>query len=138
MNNRTPGKKTLHPFWTIWFPLIVVLVLISVLAVLIIIATVRDIAAPAVWAQISTILLVIPAMLTGILILVFLLVSIKGMKRLIPGVSPFLFKAGVVSKKVRRMSSIISKILVTPFLWMKKGRAFIESRAKCHRPSNWL
>lgn len=136
MKNRSPGKKTIHPFWTIWFPLIVMLVLIFMLAILIIVVTAKDIAASAVWAQISTILLIIPAMLAGILILIILLLSIKGMKRLIPGVSPFLFKARITSQKARHFTSLISKILVTPFLWLHKSHAYLQSCFKFRRPSN--
>jgi hypothetical protein len=63
----------------------------------------------------------------GIIFFFLLLVSIKGMKNLIPKVTPLLSKTLFYSNKINHYSKILSRVLIKPILWVHQGNSIIKS-----------
>jgi len=127
MNDRIQNKKTVSYFWTIWFPMILVLVLVVALVIIVIVGTSENIQVPVLWAQISTIFLIIPALILGIILFLVLLVSIKGMNNLKPKITPLFSKTLSYSSKINHYSKILSRVLIKPILWVHQGNSIIKS-----------
>lgn len=134
MNDQSRRKPAIDPFWSIWFPLGFVLFAVLVVVILLIIGTVSNSAVSTLWAQISTIFLIIPAMIIGIILFLFLVLSIRGMSNLIPKISPFMAKASEISSKVNRYSGVFSKVVTTPVVWIEHGFAFVQTAWKKYKP----
>ena len=128
MNFPKQRIKRIPAFWSIWFPLSLGILVVLALFSLILFSSSTGNTQISMLAQVSTVLLVILAMLMGFLFLVLLLFGVIGVQKLSNRVPGWLTKANVFSQvnlaRIRRVSTITGKIVVasdTLFSQMKSA-----------------
>jgi hypothetical protein len=104
------------PFWTIWFPLSLGILVVLTLFGLILFSSSTGNTQISMWAQISTVLLVILAMLIGLFLLFFLLFGVIGFQKLANRMPGWLSKANSFSvvnlARIRRVSIFTGKLVI--------------------------
>jgi hypothetical protein len=129
MDNRHLTKAP-NSFWTIWFPLTLTVIAFVALLILVPIFESNGSLDAAKWAQISTILLIVPIILGGVILLLLLIFLVLALSKFRPWVSNTLLKTSKVMVNINKYSKTFCRILVTPFHWISKAINAIEHFGK--------
>ncbi len=127
--------KRFLPFWTVWFPLSLGILVVLVLFALIIFPTSTGNSQISMWSQIATILLVILMMVVGLFLLFFLIFGVVGVQKLanrLPGWSEKVNSFSVVNlARIQHVLIVTGKIAIfseTLLEQIKSAMKFLESK----------
>jgi len=102
--------KRITPFWTIWFPLSIGILVVLALFGLIIFSSSMGNTPLSQWSQIATVILVILMMLVGFFLLFFMLFGVIGIQKLANRMPGWLEKISSISTinlaRIRRVSTV--------------------------------